>query len=175
MKPSRSEHSGSGETPTPRTATPTSSPSPAPSRRTTLIPDVDFDIVWPGRLQRHRAIWEELQFRLKLTEHPNAISVLLRVLLDLSIENYIAQTKLVVGPNDKLALRAQKVAEDLLSKGKVSEKYVREIKKFQHDDRLLSADTLHRYVHSSDFAPSPEHLTALWDALANLIVQCLCA
>ncbi len=108
-----------------------------------------------------------------MTEHPNAISVLFRVLLELSIDNYIGQTNLAVGANDKLALRALKVAQDLEGKGLVDAKYVGEIKKFQHSDRLISADTLNRYVHSSDFAPSPDHLTALWDTLANLIVQSL--
>src|SRR5262249_38156022 len=61
---------------------------------TTLIPNVVYTIIWAGRLQRHRAIWEELQFRLQLTDHPNAISVLFRVLFELSIENYIERTNL---------------------------------------------------------------------------------
>lgn len=153
--------------------TPRPAPRHPPARRVSLIPRVEYGLPWPGRLQRHRAIWDELQFHLVLTEHPNAISVLFRVLLELSIDNYIGQTGLAVGANDKLALRALKVAQDLEEKGLVDVKYVGEIKKFQHSDRLISADTLNRYVHSSDFAPSPDHLTALWDTLANLIVQSL--
>lgn len=145
----------------------------SPIRRVTLIPKTDYGVAWPGRLQRLRGIWEELQFHLTLDAHPNAISVLFRVLLELSIENYINQTKLVVGMNDKLALRALKVATDLNFKGKIDAKYLGEIKKFQQADRLVSADTLNRYVHSVDFAPSPEHLTALWDSLSNIIVHCL--
>lgn len=130
-------------------------------------------MAWPGRLQRHRAIWEELQFHLTLADHPNAISVLFRVLLELSIENYIDQTGTAVGANDKLALRMLKVAEDLHAKNKIDRKYLGEVKKFQHGERLISADTLNRYIHSADFAPSPEHLTALWDVLAPLIVRSL--
>ncbi len=119
-------------------------PKPAKplSRRITLIPKTDFGIAWPGRLQRHRAIWDELQFHLTLTHHPNAISALFRVLLELSIDNYINQSGLSVGKNEKLALRALKVAEDLCRNGKVDSKYVGEIKKFQNADRLISADTL---------------------------------
>ena len=30
-----------------------------------------------------------------------------------------------------------------------------------------------RYVHSPDFAPSPSHLTALWDQVSQLVVICL--
>ena len=84
-----------------------------PQRRTTLIPNMRYPIAWAGRLQRHRAIWEELQFFLNLNDHPNAISVLIRVLIELSVENYIAQTKLqTIKPNDSLAKRVLRVAEE---------------------------------------------------------------
>lgn len=142
-----------------------------PLQRNTLIPKTDYGLPWPGRLQRHRAIWDELQHHLILDDHPNAIAVLFRVLLELSIENYINQVGVVIGQNDKLAMRVTKVAEDLHTKNKISAKYLGEIKKFQHADRLISADTLNRYVHSPDFAPSTNHLTALWDALSSLVVQ----
>lgn len=158
----------------PRQVRPPSVPPARPQKRSTLIPAADFAIAWPGRLQRHRAIWEELQFRLRLSEHPNAISVLFRVLLDLSIENYVSQTKLsTVQSNDKFALKALKVAENLAANGKITAKYLDVFKKFPQYDGLVSADTLHRYVHSPNFAPSPEHLTALWDTLAEFVVQCL--
>lgn len=149
-------------------------PRAQPQRRTTLIPNLQYSLAWSGRLQRHRAVWEELQFRLKLTEHPNAISVLLRVLFELSIENYIAQTSLTtISQNDSLAKRALRVAEDLRAKDKISQKYLETFRKFPQYDALVSADTMNRYVHSPNFAPSPEHLTALWDTLAEFIVHCL--
>lgn len=145
-----------------------------PQRRTTLIPNVQFSITWAGRLQRHRAIWEELQFHLNLTDHPNAISVLIRVLIELSVENYILQTKLsTVTANDSLAKRVLRVADDLHKSGKIDQKYLELIRKFPQADSLLSADTLNRYVHSPNFAPSPDHLTALWDWMADFIVHCL--
>ncbi|HMJ40903.1 MAG TPA: hypothetical protein VK522_01280 [Pseudolabrys sp.] len=145
-----------------------------PQRRTTLIPNLQFSIAWAGRLQRHRAIWEELQFHLNLTDHPNAISVLIRVLIELSVENYISQTKLsTVATNDSLAKRVLRAADDLHKNGKIDQKYLELIRKFPQADSLLSADTLNRYVHSPNFAPSPDHLTALWDWMADFIVHCL--
>jgi hypothetical protein len=148
--------------------------APKPPQRTTLIPDVAYNIIWAGRLQRHREIWEELQFRLHLTEHPNAISVLFRVLLELSVENYIERTSLAsIGQNDKLARKAMRVAEDLYAKKKIDQKHLQVFQKFQHLDPLVSMDTLNRYVHSPNFAPSPEHLTALWSSLGQFIVHCL--
>lgn len=143
------------------------------SKRTTLIPQVDYGLTWPGRLQRHRQIWDELQFRLILTEHQNAISVLFRVLLELAIENYIAQAGVTVNEGDKLAARLLKVGKHLRGAGKIDEKQLGVLTKFQHSDQLVSADTLNRYVHSPNFAPSPEHLASMWDSLAGVICLCL--
>jgi hypothetical protein len=166
--------------PKPAAQTPSAQPAPSPppavrpARRITLIPDISFPIAWAGRLQRHRAIWDELQFRLHLADHPNAISVLFRVLLELSIENYISQSALAtVHQNDKLSRRALCVAQDLHRKGKIDQKYVGVLQKFQQLDPLVSMDTLNRYVHSPNFAPSPEHLAAMWDTLAEFVVHCL--
>lgn len=150
------------------------SPPPKPTSRTTLIPQKDYGITWPGRLQRHHEIWEELQFRLNLDRHRNAISVLFRVLLELSVDNYIGQQpKTIAHKNDKLALKVRKVGQHLFDQGKIDKKQLDATKKFGQMDQLISADTLNRYVHSADFAPSESHLTAMWDSLADLIVRCL--
>jgi hypothetical protein len=157
-----------------RTPKPVPTPATKPVRRKNLIPQIEYGVAWAGRIHRHKAIWEELQFHLDLGVHPNAISVLFRVLLELAIENYISQTKLAtINPGDKLAQRALKVGGDLNAKGKVSEKELGVIKKFPNHDHLFSMDTLNRYVHSPTFAPSPDHLTAMWDTTAFFIVLCL--
>lgn len=145
----------------------------APSVRTTLIPQKDFGLIWPGRLQRHHQIWEELQFHLELRRHPNAVSVLLRVLTELALENYIKEVGVVVHENDKLATRLGKVGSHLLAAGKIDSKHMDVINKFKQGDKVISADTLNKYVHSSNFAPSPEHLMSIWDSLADIIVLCL--
>lgn len=148
--------------------------APRPTRRTTLIPQTPFPIAWSGRLQKHRAIWEELQFQLHLADHPNAISVLFRVLLELSVENYVGQTTLTtVKDKDTLAKRTLRVAEDLQGKGKIDNKYLGVFRKFQAIEPLVSADTFNRYVHSPNFGASPDHLVVLWDTLADFVVHCL--
>jgi hypothetical protein len=153
---------------------PQAAPVTRPPVRVNLIPHLEYSVAWSGRLQRHRAIWDELQFKLDLSEHPNAISVLLRVLLELAVDNYITQTKLAsVNENDKLAKKILKVADDLHSRDKITAKYRDVFKKAQTVEELISTDTLNRYVHSPQFAPSPEHLKALWDTLAEFVVLCL--
>ena len=160
--------------PKPSAPKPKPTPAPKPVARINLIPHTEYGVAWSGRLQRHRAIWEELQFKLELSEHPNAISVLLRVMLELAIENYIGQTALpTVNENDKLARKVLRVAEDLHTTGKITAKYRDIFKKAQNLDALISMDTLNRYVHSPQFAPSPDHLKAMWDTLADFVVLCL--
>lgn len=162
---------GPGSSPSPR---PTPSPAPRPPSRPTLIPQVTFALSWPGRLQRHRAIWEELQFHLKLSDHPNAISVLLRVLFEISIENYISQTGLItVAENDKLVRKAVKIAEDLHANGKIDKKYLDTCKKLQQNEDVISMDTMNKWVHSPKFSPSPDHMKSVWDTLSDFIVLCL--
>lgn len=145
----------------------------SPTVRTTLIPQKDFGLVWPGRLQRHHQIWEELQFHLDLTTHPNAVSVLLRVLIELALENYIRQATVAVHENDKLATRLEKAGLHLQKAGKIDAKQIEVLKKFKQGDKLVSADTLNKYVHSPNFAPSPEHLMSMWDSLADVVVEML--
>ncbi len=157
-----------------RTPTPPRPPAPKPDKRTTLILQVDYGVVWQVHIQRQRQIWDELQFKLRLEDHPNAISVLFRVLFELATDNYIRRTSLAsVHANDKLALKAQKIGADLLAKGKIDAKYRGLIRKLDQADGIFSLDTLNRYVHSPDFAPSPTHLIALWDQAAPLVVHCL--
>jgi hypothetical protein len=161
----------SAAAPAGRSARPTA--KARPKLRTTLIPQTEFGLSWPGRLQRHHQIWEELQFRLELNRHPNAISVLFRVLLELALENYIAQQKVSVQDGDKLAGRLIKVGKHLETAGKIDGKQMGVLTKFQQSDKLVSADTLNRYVHSPNFAPSPEHLMSMWDSLADVVCRCL--
>src|SRR5262249_11441450 len=56
---------------------------------------------------------------------------------------------------------------------KIDQKYLGVFQKLQPLVPLVSMDTLNRYVPSPNFAPSPEHLTALWDTLSQFIVHCL--
>lgn len=145
-----------------------------PQRRTRLLPDVDYGVAWSGRLQRQRAIWEELQFNLELQSHPNAIAVLCRVLIELSVDNYIRQASLTtVAEPDALVKKLVGCAEDLGTKGKLSKRYLEVVRKARNMDAIISVDTLNKYVHSSSLAPAPDHLTAIWDTFAELIVHCL--
>ena len=136
--------------------------------------ELDYEIEWKGRLQRHKDIWEELQFHLILEQHPNAISVLLRVLIELSVKNYIQEAKIQnIHRDDSLANKINKIADDLLQKGLIEKDYKKSLKKIEQAENLISVNTLNRYIHYYDLSPSPKHLKAIWDSLSTFVVLCL--
>lgn len=153
---------------------PPAPPAPSPEARTTLIRDIDYGLVPQVHTQRVTDIWKELQFRLKFGEHDNAISVLFRVLLEFSVENYITQKKLTtVHVNDKLSKKFRKVLNDMLAQKTLDKKYLDGLKKFEQAEPIVSANTLNAYVHHKDFFPSDHHLKSMWDTLSGFIVECL--
>lgn len=148
--------------------------SPKPDRRKRLIRDVDYGVAWSGRLQRQRAIWEELQFELELDQHPNAIAVLCRVLLELSVDHYLDRAKVTAAAeSDSLVKKLVACANDLHAKGKIDGNYVKIVRKAQNMDEIVSIDTLNKYVHHYGIAPAPDHLVAIWETFSSLVVHCL--
>lgn len=143
------------------------------TERLNLIPHKDYGVEWHGSLERAHAIWQELQVKLLLDSTPNAIAVLFRVLLEISVENYRKTTDVALHDHDKLSRKIEKIADHLLADGKIDKKQLGALQKLSHHDSLISTDTLNRYVHSPNFSPSPMHLTAIWDGLSEFIVLCL--
>jgi len=109
-----------------------------------------------------------------LDKHPNSISVLFRVLLELAIDNYARQENVeTIRTNDNLAKRTVRVAEDMHGKNKIDGNCLKVVRKIPQFDSLFSTSTLNMYVHSPQFAPSPDHLIAMWDTASELVVECL--
>lgn len=162
--------------PKPKPQTPTT-PSQKPESRKTLIrSDIDYGIITQSHIQRHMDIWTELQHRLKFGNHDNAIAVLFRVLLELSVENYITRKNVTsTQKNDKISKKFSKVGEHMLQNGDIDKKYWTTIKKFEKIEPILSANTLNAYVHNPNFYPSDFHLKAMWDTLSPYVVVCLTA
>ncbi|MBX8783629.1 hypothetical protein HBA94_07620 [Ochrobactrum sp. GRS2] len=142
-----------------------------PKQQTNLISHMDHKINWTADLRRQRAVWNELQFKLSIIDHPNATAVLFRVLLELSVDNYISKSKLSdIKESDSLIRKIIASAEDLNRKNKLQKRYLEVIRKSRTMDEIISVDTLNKYVHSSNLSPSGEHLVALWDTYQELII-----
>ncbi|MER9601523.1 hypothetical protein [Mesorhizobium sp. M0243] len=141
-------------------------PSPSPLQ-TTFIPADSPHIQWLGTQQRIRAVWEELQ-SLQLQQHPNAISALMRILLELAMESYMVEHSLRA--RDTLSQKVGAVASSLLQRGVIDQHYHDEIDRVRRDDQLISVASMQRYIHSPDFAPMTNELRTYWVRLGRFLV-----
>jgi len=144
------------------------------ARKTLIRPEDGNGLVSQGHTKRAMDIWNELQFHLKFEEHNNAISVLFRVLLEFSIENYIDRIETPkIKDKDNLAQKFRKVLDHMLETGAIEKKYYEGLTKFQQTEHLISANTMNKYVHHKSFFPSDIHLKSMWDTLSHYIEICL--
>lgn len=145
-----------------------------PPRRTTLIKNLAYGINWAPATTRHHEIWKELQHHLKLDEHGNAIAALQRILIEISIDHYIKKQKtLGIGEKDKLISKCIAVASGMNSKSIIQQKYLNEISKLTNNNSMFSVETMNRWVHSSNYCPATQDLTAIWDTMTEFVVCCL--
>ena len=148
---------------------PRPNPPPRPLQ-TTFIPSDAPHIQWLASQQRVRAIWEELQ-TIALQSHPNATSALMRILLELTVEGYIAEHGLAA--QDNLARKVGGVSRHLLGRQIIDEAYHDEIERMRLNDQLISIASMQRYVHSPDFGPMEAELRTYWMRLGRFLVAAL--
>jgi hypothetical protein len=149
---------------------PRRNPPPPRPPQTTFVPADAPRIQWTAAQQRVRAIWEELQ-SITLREHPNATSALMRILLELAVESYIAEHGLNVP--DNLSRKVGAVAADLLQRQIIDRAYFDELERIRLNDQLISVASMQRYIHSPDFAPMENELRTYWVRLGRFLVATL--
>lgn len=138
--------------------------------RTTIIPRDFLADVTQSRINR---IFVELK-KLNVDEFPNASSVMLRVFLELSLDNYLEE--IVKWPeqqiqNSTLAQKLTSVANYLESNQIMTSSQLVPIRKAAGGQTLLAASvkTLHSYVHNKYFSPIPSELKTAWDDMSIFI------
>jgi hypothetical protein len=160
LKKGRSIESANGKAI--KKAKPAKRPKP-PKKRDHLIPHDCVLTISQGRI---RSIEVELR-SLSLESYTNAASVLFRVFVELSVDEYIKTNKLAVTAHDKLRVKLQATVEDLLSKNKLTPQQAKPVRKAMAKDSYLgpSLDLLNDYIHNQDAFPAPSDLRAHWDSL----------
>lgn len=120
---------------------------------------------------RTSAIVAELRI-LKLSSHPNAISVLFRVFLELSCDHHIESRKLKATVHDRLDTKLGTVLKDLLARQQLSQQQAKPVRTACQRGSALAATvgTLHDYVHNRHVFPATSDLRATWDSLQPFIV-----
>lgn len=147
-------------------ASPAKKATPTPKLRPTLIPNTCKLNVTVAKIA---GIYRELR-KLKVEDYPNAVSVLLRVFLELSVDQVIAKDKVMTDEQlsgTKLYKKLIAAAEHLHGKKHLTDPQLKAVKSFATGQQLMagSVTTLHQYVHNPHFSGSPMDLRAAWDNL----------
>lgn len=144
---------------------------PDPSDRREIVPKGCPINVKDNRIAE---IYKELR-TLKLEEGPspapNAIAVLLRVFLELSVDHFldsndIKLTKPKPGGGEyfrSLDDKVQEAIDILVKKGVPADKLAAVIRSLSDKASPLHSETLHAYIHNRFDTPSPAQLKAAWD------------
>ena len=142
---------------------------PPRRKRATLIPIRGFtlNIDQP----RINEIYHELR-GLKIEDFTNAVAVLFRVFLELSVDEYIIRNGLHIDPMAKLSHKMQEVANHLKVRGILNDQQLKPVRRAAQSDSFLGTTltTMHQYVHNQYFYPAPSDLLATWDSLEPFFV-----
>ena len=124
--------------------------------RSSLIPS---DCVLAVTEDRASDIEDELR-RLKFSGHTNAIAVLFRVFVELSVDSHIATHKIRLSKPQRLAQKMDAVLRDLLQAKKMSKEQARPVR-----SAMPTVTEMHDWVHNAHAFPEPATLRANWSNL----------
>jgi len=94
-----------------------------------------------------------------------------RRLLELSINYYARNQGMSFGSGDFFARRVSSVADSMLNRGLIDKKARSIIKKFESDKLIVSAHSMHQYVHNPNFHPSKSDMKAIWHVIRVIIIN----
>ena len=138
-----------------------------PTTRNKFIPD-DFSLtITNDRINR---LFSELKL-LSHNIHPNVCAVLLRVFIELSVDNFLEDFNLlkngaVTGAKDTrdLQQKINSVIQKMKELNYMDEAMAKGIKsQFNQSCSLIGIDTLNAYVHNNLFNPIPHSIMLSWD------------
>jgi hypothetical protein len=116
-------------------------------------------------------IYEELK-SLQLTKHVHAIRVLLRVFLEMSVDEYLTKTAKVPltypvpnhAPKDKsLKSKVKETIDHLVANGADAKDFKGLTNAIDDEKNPFGIDSLHAYIHNRFFTPLDRHLVTGWD------------
>jgi len=118
---------------------------------------------------RINAIYNELD-SMNVDQYPNACGVLLRVFLELSVDDYLQKNSVMTESqrrNAPLSKRLKSCADALQTRGKVNAQLKKAVYKIADSQHVIAASTtaFNQYVHNQYVFPKPSELRTAWDEL----------
>ena len=114
-------------------------------------------------------IYNELR-TLQLSKHPHAIAVLLRVLLETSVDHYLTKATISLtfqtpnGAKDKsLKKKVDETLAHMIANGADKKEFKGISTALSNDNHPFAPELLHAYVHNRFFSPTERDLTTAWD------------
>jgi hypothetical protein len=143
----------------------------APGPRKKLVPG-GLRLTIPSK--RMAKIFRELR-EMSPDDYPNAIAVLLRVFLELSVDDFILDKGLMSRPQWSKAGLTEKLKKFLayvLSSNLMTKQDLQPIRRALLKNRLMGAsiESLHAYVHNAKYIPKADDLRDAWDDFQPLFV-----
>jgi hypothetical protein len=140
--------------------------------RASLIPK-DFVVNTSPSSPRLSKLFKELK-QLPVDKFENAVSVLLRTTIELSLDDLIARGKVYVSTKGKQATLAEKAKAAALhfkNQGLLDKNQDGIVQRLVSIDDNARADstsifTLHSFIHSRHASPIPSELKTIWDTIA---------
>lgn len=128
--------------------------------RKTLIPRDTVLAVPKGRLGD---IYLELR-KLNVEDFPNAVSVLFRTFLELSVEHHLNANKISYRDEDKLRQKVSSSCDHIVAADPKKRDLVAPLSKAVSTDGLYTIKTFNQYVHNKHAYPLPKELKLQWNS-----------
>jgi hypothetical protein len=145
---------------------PKARPKPKRPKRKALIPKECRLNVTNAKIEE---IFKELR-SLSLVDYPHAISVLFRVFLETSVDEYLTRSGITLvvktsgGDKDKsLRKKVEEGSRHIISNGTPRKHLDGILKAISQKENPLNVDTLNGYVHNRFFSPTERDLRVAWD------------
>lgn len=149
--------------------------------RIAIRPEKDRDYLIPANCRLHipedrlHKIFWELRRTLKLSTSPNAIAVLFRAFLELSVDYYLDANKLPTtngkGFELNLEAKALSVIDHLEANNKLPRKAATLAKTHLNQKHSVSnMATFHAFIHNRKATPAPATLLAMWANVESILV-----
>ncbi len=112
---------------------------------------------------------------LSVQDHPNAVGVLFRVFIELTVDDFVRRKglkrKANITENSKLTHKLQVAANHVKEQGWMTPQQLVPVRRAASKQHFLASSitTLHAYVHNPHLSPDPDTLRTAWDNLQTFI------